>query len=112
MSIKDELSFGEFKDIFYAQGYGDSFSYDGLQTVFDMADEYGYDADPAAICGDFDEYDSPSDAAHELGIDISDYENDPNGYDWDDEIFERIQQQVNGDVRMASNYAVIVRQYW
>jgi len=76
-----------FKDHFKACGRGDQFSYAALGSLFEYYDEMESDMgeemelDPVAICCDWSEYATASEAAREM----SDWEPDPDAEDGDNE---------------------------
>lgn len=62
--MKQSINFYNFERAFVDCGRGNQFSYEGLQTLFEMLEEYEQDTDQEleldviALCCDFTEYDS------------------------------------------------------
>ena len=62
--MKKSINFYDFERAFVDCGRGNQFTYEGLQTLFDMLEEYEADTgeelelDVIALCCDFTEYDS------------------------------------------------------
>ena len=62
--MKQSINFDDFEKAFVDCGRGNQFTHEGLQTLFDMLEEYEEDTgeelelDVIALCCDFSEYES------------------------------------------------------
>ncbi len=76
--IQTITSASRFHVAFYAAGRGDQFSRAAIDALFEYYDELGEDIelDPVAICCEWAEYESPEDAAKELGWSPDDEDED------------------------------------
>lgn len=93
--MKQTIDFNDFRQAFESYGRGDQFTYEGLQTLFEMLEEYEQDTgeeielDVIALCCDYSEYDSFEELTEsydciETEEDIADYtwyaKTETNGY--------------------------------
>lgn len=72
---------GEFADAFQRCGRGEQFSYSALRALFDFYDDFSEDVelDPIAICFDWSEYDSCTNAAQDLSDWTPSHDDDEDG---------------------------------
>jgi translation initiation factor 2 alpha subunit (eIF-2alpha) len=95
--MKTSVNVHQFRDAFRDCGRQDQFSHAGLGALFDYLEQLGDDLgeeielDVIAICCDFAEYDSATEAAEEYGLegeDVEDYTETPEDY------AERIEEEA------------------
>jgi hypothetical protein len=86
--LVEYVNFSHFVDRFHSMGRGDQFSYQGLRALFDYLEEIAdcspepIELDVIAICCDFVEYASVSDAITELGDDGTEEMTDQKAIAW------------------------------
>ena len=96
--MKTSVNIHSFRDAFRAYDRQDQFSYDGLGALFDYLEQLGDDLgeeielDVIALCCDFAEYDSATEAASEYGWDFPD-SMEEDGED-PEEYAERIEEEA------------------
>ena len=98
MAIIQEVNLYQFRDAFVRADRRDSFSYKGLEHLFNYMEEYGtnYILDVVGLCGEYTES-SYDQIAAEYDIDLSDCEDE-------EEELDRVRQYLNENTVVVGEF--------